>query len=37
LFSHARPNAEIVVLLKAQAGVDFVAPAHPGGNAALVA
>jgi EAL domain-containing protein (putative c-di-GMP-specific phosphodiesterase class I) len=37
LFSHARPNAEIVVLLKAQAGVDFVAPGHSGGNTALVA
>jgi EAL domain-containing protein (putative c-di-GMP-specific phosphodiesterase class I) len=37
LFSHARPNAEIVVLLKAQAGVDFIAPAHSGGKAALVA
>jgi diguanylate cyclase (GGDEF)-like protein/PAS domain S-box-containing protein len=37
LFSHARPNAEIVVLLKAQAGVDFVAPAHPSDKAALVA
>jgi diguanylate cyclase (GGDEF)-like protein/PAS domain S-box-containing protein len=37
LFSHARPNAEIVVLLKAQAGVDVVAPAHPGDDAALVA
>jgi diguanylate cyclase (GGDEF)-like protein/PAS domain S-box-containing protein len=37
LFSHARPNAEIVVLLTAQAGVDVVAPAHPGDDAALVA
>jgi diguanylate cyclase (GGDEF)-like protein/PAS domain S-box-containing protein len=37
LFSHARPNGEIVVLLKAQAGLDFAAPAHPRGNAALVA
>jgi diguanylate cyclase (GGDEF)-like protein/PAS domain S-box-containing protein len=37
LFSHARPNAEIVVLLKAQAGVDFAAPDHPGSGAALVA
>jgi diguanylate cyclase (GGDEF)-like protein/PAS domain S-box-containing protein len=35
LFSPARPNAEIVVLLKAQSGADFVAPA--GSKAALVA
>jgi diguanylate cyclase (GGDEF)-like protein/PAS domain S-box-containing protein len=37
LFSAARPNAEIVVLLKAQSGADFVASAYPGGKAALVA
>jgi len=37
LFSPARPNAEIVVLLKAQSGADFVAPADPGSKAALVA
>src|SRR5258708_494392 len=37
LFSRARPNAEIVGLLKAQRGADFVAPTNAGENAALVA
>jgi len=37
LFSRARPNAEIIGLLKAQRGADFVSPADPGEKAALVA
>jgi diguanylate cyclase (GGDEF)-like protein/PAS domain S-box-containing protein len=37
LFSRARPNAEIVGLLKAQCGADFVAPADSADKAALVA
>ena len=37
LFSRARPNAEIVALLQAQCGSEFVAPEHPVGQAALVA
>jgi len=37
LFSRARPNAEIVGLLKAQRGADFVAPTDAGEKAALVA
>ncbi len=37
LFSRARPNAEIVGLLRAQCGTDVVPSAAIGGNAALVA
>ncbi|MES2193526.1 MAG: EAL domain-containing protein [Pseudomonadota bacterium] len=37
LFSRARPNAEIVALLKAQRGPEFVAPKDPSEDAALVA
>jgi len=37
LFSRARPNAEIVALLKAQRGPEFVAPEDPAEEAALVA
>src|ERR1700716_3224557 len=37
LFSGARPNAEIVELLKAQCGAETAAPADPGQQAALVA
>jgi diguanylate cyclase (GGDEF)-like protein len=37
LFSRARPNAEIVGLLKAQRGADFVAPADFADKSALVA
>jgi diguanylate cyclase (GGDEF)-like protein/PAS domain S-box-containing protein len=37
LFSRARPNAEIVALLKAQRGPDYVAPQDPAGETALVA
>jgi diguanylate cyclase (GGDEF)-like protein/PAS domain S-box-containing protein len=37
LFSHARPNAEIIALLKAQYGADFSAPGDPAEAAALVA
>jgi EAL domain-containing protein (putative c-di-GMP-specific phosphodiesterase class I) len=37
LFSRARPNAEIIRLLKAQRGADFVSPADPSEKAALVA
>jgi diguanylate cyclase (GGDEF)-like protein/PAS domain S-box-containing protein len=37
LFSHARPNAEIVALLKAQYGADFTPPEDPAEAAALVA
>src|SRR5712664_707727 len=37
LFSRARPNAEIVRLLKAQCGADFVAATEPDEKAALVA
>jgi len=37
LFSRARPNAEIVGLLKAQCGADVVAPADSADKAALVA
>jgi EAL domain-containing protein (putative c-di-GMP-specific phosphodiesterase class I) len=37
LFSRARPNAEIIGLLKAQYGADFIAPGETDGNAALVA
>ncbi len=37
LFSRARPNAEIVALLQAQSGGDFVASGNPGEEAALVA
>jgi EAL domain-containing protein (putative c-di-GMP-specific phosphodiesterase class I) len=37
LFSRARPNAEIVELLRAQCGGTFTPPADPAENAALVA
>jgi EAL domain-containing protein (putative c-di-GMP-specific phosphodiesterase class I) len=37
LFSRARPNAEIVGLLKAQRGADFMVPVGTGENAVLVA
>jgi diguanylate cyclase (GGDEF)-like protein/PAS domain S-box-containing protein len=37
LFSHARPNSEIVRLLKAQYGADFVAPEDSAEATALVA
>jgi predicted signal transduction protein with EAL and GGDEF domain len=37
LFSRARPNAEIVALLKAQRGSEFVAPEDAAEEAALVA
>jgi EAL domain-containing protein (putative c-di-GMP-specific phosphodiesterase class I) len=37
LFSPARPNAEIVKLLKAQCGADVIAPADPAEKSALVA
>jgi diguanylate cyclase (GGDEF)-like protein/PAS domain S-box-containing protein len=37
LFSHARPNAEIVKLLRAQSGADNGAPTYPAAEAALVA
>jgi EAL domain-containing protein (putative c-di-GMP-specific phosphodiesterase class I) len=37
LFSRARPNAEIVSLLQAQRGAEFVAPVDAGEEAALVA
>jgi diguanylate cyclase (GGDEF)-like protein/PAS domain S-box-containing protein len=37
LFSEARPNAEIVALLKAQCGADVIAPEDPAESAALVA
>jgi diguanylate cyclase (GGDEF)-like protein/PAS domain S-box-containing protein len=37
LFSAARPNAEIVELLKAQCGVEVAMPADPAQKAALVA
>jgi diguanylate cyclase (GGDEF)-like protein/PAS domain S-box-containing protein len=37
LFSRARPNAEIVGLLQAQAGSEFVAPVEPDEGTALVA
>jgi diguanylate cyclase (GGDEF)-like protein/PAS domain S-box-containing protein len=37
LFSRARPNAEIIALLKAQYGADFSAPGDPAEAAALVA
>ena len=37
LFSKARPNAEIVGLLQAQCGADFIAPADAAEEAALVA
>jgi diguanylate cyclase (GGDEF)-like protein len=37
LFSRARPNSEIVGLLNAQRGADFVAPEGPERKAALVA
>jgi predicted signal transduction protein with EAL and GGDEF domain len=37
LFSRARPNAEIVELLRAQCGGNFVPPADSGEKAALVA
>src|ERR1700704_3841261 len=37
LFSRARPNAEIIGLLKAQRGTEFVAPVEPDQKAALVA
>jgi diguanylate cyclase (GGDEF)-like protein/PAS domain S-box-containing protein len=37
LFSRARPNAEIVCLLQAQRGTEFVAPVEPDQKAALVA
>jgi diguanylate cyclase (GGDEF)-like protein len=37
LFSRARPNAEIVGLLQAQAGSEFVAPVAPDEGTALVA
>jgi EAL domain-containing protein (putative c-di-GMP-specific phosphodiesterase class I) len=37
LFSRARPNAEIVGLLKAQRGADFMVPVDAGEKAALVA
>jgi diguanylate cyclase (GGDEF)-like protein/PAS domain S-box-containing protein len=37
LFSHARPNAEIVKLLRAQSGADIGAPSYPAAKAVLVA
>jgi diguanylate cyclase (GGDEF)-like protein/PAS domain S-box-containing protein len=37
LFSRARPNAEIVALLSAQRGTEFVAPVEPDEDTALVA
>jgi diguanylate cyclase (GGDEF)-like protein/PAS domain S-box-containing protein len=37
LFSRARPNAEIVGLLQAQCGADFMAPSNASGKAVLVA
>jgi EAL domain-containing protein (putative c-di-GMP-specific phosphodiesterase class I) len=37
LFSRARPNTEIVALLKAQRGSQFVAPEDSAEGAALVA
>jgi EAL domain-containing protein (putative c-di-GMP-specific phosphodiesterase class I) len=37
LFSRARPNAEVVGLLKAQYGADYIAPGESAGKAALVA
>ena len=37
LFSRARPNAEIMALLKAQRGAEYVAPEDPAEDAALVA
>ena len=37
LFSRARPNAEIVELLKAQSGAEIAAPADPAQTAAMVA
>ena len=37
LFSHARPNAEIVKLLRAQSGADIDAPADAADQAVLVA
>jgi predicted signal transduction protein with EAL and GGDEF domain len=37
LFSRARPNTEIVALLKAQRGPDYAAPEDPAGETALVA
>ena len=37
LFSRARPNAEIVELLKAQSGAEIAAPGDPAQTAAMVA
>src|SRR5258705_13697176 len=37
LFSRARPNAEIIGLLKAQRGADFMVPVDAADKAALVA